>query len=172
MQQDPKVLKGGKLSCASNARVPSWRFLKILKEHPDLDRADYEEYIGSLRLRVDGDLYLTEWLTITNLQHEQYSCEIYAVASRLSSLKRTAIKSHDSGTIYRTHPRVAICRLPGGSCPYKAPCFIDGDDSRRAYDVGDGVRWLEDVSAELPIEVDGEVVGRDFQDEKRRTLGW
>ena len=75
-------------------------------------------------------------------------------------------------TIYTTHPRVPVCRLPGGSCPFKAPCFNDGPDVRQAFDVADGVRWLNEVEDDLPVEVDGAVVGVDVQDEKRRELGW
>jgi hypothetical protein len=171
-QRDPKVLKSGKLSVAHNARVPSWRFKNYCLMH-GVDPDDYIEYIASREAHVDEGLYLTEWLTLQSDIYKQYMEEIYGVASKLAKLKREAAKLKESSSIYTTHPRVPICRLPGGSCKFKAPCFQDSKEIRDSYAIGDGVRWLDDVvDKDLPVEIDGEIIGRNEKEESRRKLGW
>jgi len=171
-QRDPKLLLNKTLSMAANARVPSWRFIKACVEH-GLDQSDYEEYIESRKIRVDDGLYLTEWLTLQGENYKQYSEEIYGIAAKLSKLKREAAKLGEGSSVYTTHPRVPICRLPGGSCSFKAPCFQDGKEIRDSYSIGEGVRWMNEVeNNDLPIEIDGQVIGKNEKEEKRRDLGW
>ena len=139
-QQDPKVLKNGELSRAKSARVPSWRMLDKIEEL-GLDKDYYQDYVLDLIDRVDSTLYKTEWLTITDEDHFKYKREIYGEAMRIAALKRAAVRASSYGDIFSTHPRVPVCKLPGGTCSFKVPCFVDGVESRSFYDVKNGVRW-------------------------------
>lgn len=172
IQRDPKVLKNGKLSISQNARVPSWRFIKTCSDLM-IDPKDYLEYIESRRVSVDEHLYITEWLSLENESYRQYSEEIYGIASKLSKLKREAARLKEGTSVYTTHPRVPICRMPGGGCFFKSVCFQDSPEVRQSYSIGDGVRWLNDVAdSDLPIVVDGKIIGRNEKEESRRKLGW
>ena len=139
MQHDPDLLKSGKLSTARKRKTPSWRF-EMTAKALGLPLAEYDEHLRYLMDSIDPGFYLREWMTVGPEQRHRYSKEIFAEAKRLSGLRRLAAQSKSEET-YETHPRVPVCRLPGGSCIYRGPCFEDGVNARANFNLAPSITW-------------------------------
>lgn len=149
-QHDPEPLKGRPtkkepnpplaFSQARNRNTPSWRYMAALRAH-GLDPAPYAEHLLYLAGKVDTKLYTREHDAIPAEDVERYGDEAYGIASRIAGLRRDVARARSSRDLAVAVPRVAICRLPGGSCPFRAPCLLDGDDSRGRFEVGPGHSW-------------------------------
>lgn len=140
LQYDPKVLKSGKVSVAKNRTVPSWRFTGFCAEH-GLDAGEYSEHIEALRRRFDGKLYVRDWGSLGPTDLKRYEVELYGIARRHLQGYRDAATAISGSDVAARFPRVAICRLPGGSCPYRGPCLEDGEQPREHYEIADPLRW-------------------------------
>lgn len=134
-----------KLRDAAGAR------LKVAAEQ--LGRA--ENTAAALRLQrdaaahIDQALYVRRWGRFTAEDLHQYEVELFAEATRLSGWLRaapgTARLPVDADTRQRIAlhwPRVPICRLPGGHCPYVSVCLNDSENGRENYQIGQQISWL------------------------------
>ncbi len=158
LHRDPETLKKtGKLSLAKR-NTPSWRYLAAVMSK-GLPVAEYQAHILGLTSRVDPKLYVREWSPVGRDSRLRYGEEIFAVAVRIAAMWRDAARAETITDLNVAFPRTTICRLPGGTCPYRAPCFADGEDVRRLYEVDPGTSWGDDEQDDIADDTDGEEVG-------------
>jgi hypothetical protein len=108
-----------------------------------LDLGEYAEHIAGLRVKVDQRLYPENLVCdITPSQLERFGREVFATAVRIAGHRRAAARL--SGEVDKDvdFPRVAICRLPGGSCGFKTPCANDTPENRQWLEVGEHASWV------------------------------
>ena len=142
-QYDPAALKSGGLSRAKNRTTPSWRYIaQVAARNEPADQ--YSDHIDWLGRNVDPKLYLREWGDSSDEGRERYGEEVFAFATHVAALRRQAARARDEVDLNIHFPRNAVCRQPGGFCPYRGPCLADGDEARESYTTGSGIRW--DVS--------------------------
>lgn len=143
MQSDPQLLKSGKFSTAKSKKVPSWRFERTLISHGmTLDsEPEYREYYNHCRSNNDHSFYERDFMAVGPESLDRYACEIFGEAVRLAGLRRTAANAETEHDIFVSHPRVPICKMPGGHCSYKGPCLQDGAIIRNEFDIREGIRW-------------------------------
>lgn len=140
-QYDPDVLKKGGLSKSFSKTVPSWRYRWALQTH-GLDAGDYHDHIADRVAKTDQKLYIRESLTVGPEQRRRIGLEAYGIARTMAALRRNAARASDLADIDVQMPRVAVCRLPGGSCSYRGPCLQDGPEVREQnFEVGTGLVW-------------------------------
>ena len=120
--------------------TPSWRYRKTL-EAAGVDPAPYAEHLLYLAGQVDPRLHLREAGTVGPDDRARYADEVFAVATRIAAARRSIARAIDLTDVSIAVPRVPICRLPGGSCAYRAPCILDGDGTRSRFEVGTGLAW-------------------------------
>lgn len=134
------VLRSPGLSRDTRKTIPSWRYRDAVIA-AGYDPADYSEEIEDLRTRVDSKLYVRDFGTVGAEPRARYAEEIYAEAARFAGLWRAAATATDMIDLNIAFPRVTVCRLPGGSCPYRGPCLNDGPDARAGYTVAEVQTW-------------------------------
>lgn len=149
-QRDPEPLKGRPTKAEPNpplafsqakaTTVPSWRYREALIA-AGVDQAPYEDHIDYLTQHVDPRLYLREFPTLGRYDLDRYAAEAFAVVQRLSTGRRDAARATSERDIDVAFPRTPLCRLPGGSCPFRGPCMADGPEVRESFDLSREQRW-------------------------------
>lgn len=147
---DPEPLKGRPtkavpnpplaFSQARNRVTPSWRYVETLKRH-GVDPAPYQEHLLHLAETVDPRLYQREWPSLGEEERRRYAEEVYATAARIANLRRLVARAEDVTDLTIAVPRVPICRLPGGGCQFRAPCLLDGENTRSKFVIGPTLVW-------------------------------
>lgn len=133
-------------SQARNITTPSWLYQEALEmclPNPDGDRPDpddYQDHLQFLRESVDPKLYRREPLTVNPEDIARYRAELYGVATRIASHWRTLSTLSSPAEMEIAFPRTPICRLPGGSCPYRGPCLNEGAPENE-FETGEGLIW-------------------------------
>ena len=138
-QYDPQPLKSGGFSKAKRT-IPSWRWRRALAAE-GLSASDYREQIDTARQRTDPKLYVREWGASVADARARYGEEMYATARRISNLRREVGRVERYEDLNVAVPRTPICRMPGGFCPYRGPCLVDGEDARAAFEVAPAISW-------------------------------
>jgi hypothetical protein len=147
-QRPPALLKKGGLSLAK-AICPSWLWHETILKY-GLNPDDYAEHLDVVRSTVDTKLYIAEWASIGREDRERFRREVYADAVRISGLYREGARSRGALDLALSHPRVPVCRLPGGFCSFKGPCAQDGPEARADYLVSSGVFWAPPATPTTP----------------------
>jgi hypothetical protein len=156
VHRDPTVLKSGKLSTASNAKVYSWNFIKYCNEN-EIDISDYSEYIESLKIRNDSGVFVSDTNRVQVEDLVRFGMEAYGVARRVSELRlNSAIRPNRD--INYTHPRLPLCKAPGSSCVFSSICFYDAPYSL-SYEVGDDIKWITQQDSQDNSEILREELG-------------
>jgi hypothetical protein len=141
-QVSPKVLKSGKLSKDSRARVTSWSFIRAM-EKLELEREEYEEHISSLEYRVDRAFYLKEWGFTDVYGINSFTNEVHTVARKLSELRKNAYYCSDAEMVDRHFIRTHLCRARM-YCPYTSQCSTDYSSMDvSGFTITDQPRWLK-----------------------------
>jgi len=115
------------------------------------NRADALAMVQLALETVDPALYVRRWGKFTPERLREYELELYADAVRISSWLRampgTASQpwQHDE-RVALNWPRVPLCRLPGGHCPYTGPCLEDSAEARSSFDTRQPLRWLHSAA--------------------------
>lgn len=138
-QHDPVVLKAGGLSVARNRTVPTWRWDRAVRDHGAPAGADdHRRYLAD---EVDRRLYTREPSMVGADDAARFRAEVYGVARHLAALRRAAVTARTAARVAAAFPRTPVCKLPGGSCPYRAPCLADTPEARADYPAHDDLSW-------------------------------
>jgi hypothetical protein len=139
-QNDPDLLKSGKLSKSRARKPPSWRYAAAILAH-GLDPNEYREHLEYLRDTVDPKIYLREWGSLSDETFTRYETEIYAIAQRIAQGRRDAVRAKFQEDLDVAFPRFQRCQSLGAFCDMKAPCVQDGEIVRKNYILGEGLQW-------------------------------
>lgn len=134
------------------AGVPSWMLREAVEraaeEFPnDVDPDDYEEAIEWCAGEVDPGLYMRPWRNFTDEDLARYAHEIFGKARTVAALHRAAVRVRSPRDLDVSYPRTPVCTLPGGSCPYRAPCANDSEETRDTLSQRDLVVWTDSTDA-------------------------
>jgi uncharacterized protein YfiM (DUF2279 family) len=153
------VLRCPGLSRAAGT-IPSWRYRAALAKH-GFDEKDYIDHLDKLEAEIDPKLYLRDFGTVGREPVARYAREVFAICGSLSAMRRAAATSTSPNDLDVAFPRTAICRLPGGRCPYRGPCLEDGPLVRQNFETSTSVRWTEQQPTIAPPPADdlGEELG-------------
>lgn len=107
---------------------------------------------------VDPALYVRRWGEFSTHALAQYEVELFRDAVKIGeNLRRSigtsaAIPSGSPDSLVPTDldlqvahnfPRVPVCRMPGGFCPYTGPCLQDGETVRDTFTRREPIRFLD-----------------------------
>lgn len=165
LQRDPVELKGrtrkdgsttgGGLSTAQQtlASVPSWRLEAALADRGLSSDPEWQARVAEQRLRVDRNLYLREWGGLDAGAVDRVRRELSAEAQVHVARLRAAARAEGPEDVDRSFPRVPVCRLPGGGCPYRGPCVSDGPGARLGLLQPDDDPW---AVPDDPVDADAD----------------
>ena len=144
-QNEPKILKSGKLSLAKNQRIPSWLFKKKVKEYGfEMSDPKILEFYLDLVDRVDPYLYMREWGYVSRHDTNMYSMELFAVAGKLAENRKNQINLRTIYDVALNFPRNPVCRKPGGFCAYSQICSADTMDFEKET-INHRVAWIPKI---------------------------
>lgn len=143
----------GGFSQSKTAGVPSYRYERALRA-AGLDFGPYEEHLDFLADSVDKTLHDRPWLTFGDERRARYEREVFAKASLIAALRKSAASlpvspegTPDVVEADLRFPREPICTGPGAKCLYAEPCVLDTPEARSGYDLSPGQRWGTDPAA-------------------------
>lgn len=141
---EPRILKSGKLSVASNQKVPSWKvreWLEARERDGGVEPSESErEFVEQQERAVDPRWCQIEQHGIGREEVAIAGVEIHATALRLAELYRNGL-TDDRTALATTHPRVPVCRAAGAFCSYRGPCSADGPLARSAFETRPSRSW-------------------------------
>lgn len=155
MQRDPELLKGRVtktdptpaspgLSRDKRARVPSWRYERAIKAH-GFSRSDYLDHLAYLQEYMDPAFYRRrDWFTSSDQQLKSSEVEIRSRAIDLMKRRLLLGRAESLEEVWSAAPRIAVCKLPGSSCPLRSPCAARSLDARTVsdpFEIGIGQTW-------------------------------
>lgn len=135
-----RILKSGKMSTASNQRVPSWEVRRYLLDEGLPITDALSEFIDNQAAIVDGRWSMLEQVGMAPQDVALAGVEIHADAVRLARMYRDGLID-DRVRLASTHPRVPVCKAAGAFCSYKGPCAADGEIARSQFQIRDARRW-------------------------------
>jgi hypothetical protein len=154
-QRDPHILQGrakkdgtrvggGAMSTAQNnlASLPSWRLQWALEEAQEdaegrklgLSAEEAAALLIDQEMKVDRKLYLRESGASGVQRLEEIRLELLAEARRSAAMHRAAARAEDYRAVAEAFPRVPVCRVAGGNCAYRGPCYNDSPEAREYFE--------------------------------------
>lgn len=106
---------------------------------------------------VDTRLYVRRWGRFTPEQLREYELELYADAVRIAGWLRAAPGTgstpwQQDERVALHWPRVPLCRMPGGYCPFTGPCLEDSPEARASFDTLQPLRWIHSAALAASTE--------------------
>ena len=122
--RDPKKLSKGDFSKSKSERVPSWKYLKSLKDN-GLPVEDYKEHIQHLKLNVDSKYYIRKYGTFSNEMKNTFFFHQLSNGLKFKNMIEAFSNSRESENQYvhleKNFHRTQYCRSSYG-CKFYEIC--------------------------------------------------